>query len=205
MAATRLLVAADDGRVGSIHEEHLVVRVALIHILEHLHERIEELTAPRIDAEHDLAHMAARMGAELHELRDEDRRQIVHAEIPEILEIAARLRLAAARHARDDDEPGCGLLPFRLALSRFLRAAPRLHRLRQFLFPVHSRHLPTQSQQHPFHYITPGKGPAAWKSAPMPITAFPVMAPAAFRSARPQASTSCSMAFAMPSSSFDAA
>ena len=104
MAAARLLVAADDGRVGCIHKEHLIGHIVLFHVVERMDKRVKELAAARVDDEHDLADMAAGMLAELDKLRDEYRRQVVHAEVAEILEVAARLRLAAARHARHDDE-----------------------------------------------------------------------------------------------------
>ena len=104
MAAARLLVATDDHGIRGVHEEHLIGQVVAIHLIEHLHERIEELPAACIDDEHDLAHMTARMTAKLHEFRDKDRRQVVDDEIAEILHIAAGLRLAPSRHARYDDQ-----------------------------------------------------------------------------------------------------
>ena len=151
MTAPRLLVPADDDWIGRIHEQHLIRHIVAIHIVKSVDERIEELAAARIDNEHHFADMAACMLAEFDKFRDEDRRQIVDDEIAQILHIAAGLCLAAARHARDDDEPRCGLLLFLLALSRFLRAAAR-HRLRQFLLLVHSRHLLARFQQLPFHF-----------------------------------------------------
>ena len=104
MAAARFLVAADDGRIRRIHEEHLIRHIVLVHVVERVDKRIEELAAARVDDEYDLADMAAGMLAELDKLRDEDRWQVIHAEVPEVLKIAACLRLAAARHARHDDE-----------------------------------------------------------------------------------------------------
>ena len=102
MAAARFLVPPDNRAVRRVHEKHLIAHTVALHFLQHMKERAEKLPAARIDDENDLRDMAARLRAKLRELRDEHRRQIVHAEKPQILQITARLRLAAARHPRND-------------------------------------------------------------------------------------------------------
>ena len=104
MAAARFLVAADDRLIRGFHEEHLVGRPRLVHLFEHMHEGVEELAPARVHDEHDAAHMSGRMAAKLGKFRDEHRRQIVHHEIAEVFQKAARLRLTAARKPRHDDK-----------------------------------------------------------------------------------------------------
>ena len=96
MAASRLFVAADNHGIRRIHEKHFIGLIALVHILQHMQEGIKKLAAAGIHHQYDLAHMTSHMGAKLRKLRDKDRRQIVHAEISQILHITASLRLSSA-------------------------------------------------------------------------------------------------------------
>ena len=65
---------------------------------------IKKLAAARIDDQHDPGDMPCRMGAKLGEFGNKHRRQIIDTEKAQILQMTAGLRLAAPRHAGDNDE-----------------------------------------------------------------------------------------------------
>ena len=81
MAAASLLITPDNAGIGSIHKEHFIGNIFLVHIVEHMDEGVKKFPAAGIHHEHDLAHMVTRMFAKFHKFGYKDRRQIIHHEI----------------------------------------------------------------------------------------------------------------------------
>ena len=103
--AARLAEAAQERLVARVEEEDLQVALpAGLEQLQHVAHLAEEGAHAHVDAERDARHPAAL--AERDGLRREQRRQVVDAEEPEVLERVQRLRLARAREPGDDDDGG---------------------------------------------------------------------------------------------------
>src|SRR6266850_1711385 len=113
---------------------------------ERLHQVREVLPFPDVHPEGDQAHVAARMRGELRERRDESRRQVVHAEVAQVLEALDRETAASPRQPGDDHE----------AERRHDRGLGGAHRSHRFLgtsrrwwegmIPSSSRYLATVRQ-----------------------------------------------------------
>ena len=71
---------------------------------EDLRKRRQEVALADVDDDRDLLDVAAGAQRQLRQRRNERRRQVVDAEVAEILERANRLRLARPRQAGQDDE-----------------------------------------------------------------------------------------------------
>ena len=102
MRPPRLLVAADDHVVRCLDKEQLVGYAARIQLTEHAHKVIEELTAACVHHDGGTADLPVRLTAEINELRDEYRREIIHTKVAEILHITRGERLSAPRQPRHD-------------------------------------------------------------------------------------------------------
>ena len=115
MRPPRLAEAPHERGVARLEEDqHRIEPRHLPQPLEDLRERRQEVALAHVDDDGDLADVAAGAERQLRERRDQRRRQVVDAEVAEILERADRLRLAGARQAGEDDE-------------RMARASRRLH------------------------------------------------------------------------------
>ena len=77
-------------------------------LAEDLRKRRDEAALPHVDDDRDLLDLAAGAQRQLGERGDERGRQVVDAEVAEILERADRLRLARARQSGEDDERCAG-------------------------------------------------------------------------------------------------
>jgi hypothetical protein len=77
---------------------------APLELVELGQELVEERETPDVAHDGDAPHEAARHARELHELAHERRRQVVDAEVAEVLEGVDRLGPARSGHARDDDD-----------------------------------------------------------------------------------------------------
>ena len=100
VAAPRLVVAPHQRLVRRLEEEHLRAMAPRPQLLERVHQVHEILAFPDVDPEGDLPDAPARLGAELREGRDQRGRQVVHAEVAQVLEALDRVALPRARRAR---------------------------------------------------------------------------------------------------------
>jgi hypothetical protein len=71
---------------------------------ENLRQRRQQVAFAHVHDNRDLLDVAAGLQRQLRHRRDQRRRKIVHAEVPEIFERADRLRLPRSRQPREDDE-----------------------------------------------------------------------------------------------------
>ncbi len=102
MLAARLRVAPDEHLVARVEEDDPVGDAFLAQRAQLPDEIAEHLFTADVEDERDAAQVAA-AGEQLGELRDEARREVVDAEVAEVLEAFRGLALARARHAGDDD------------------------------------------------------------------------------------------------------
>ena len=112
MAAARLLEAADAASRrrprGTARGSPCRARSSAVELAGQL---VEELASAHVADDREAPDAAAGQLGEVDELADERRRQVVDAEVAEVLEGVDRLGAARAGHARDDHERG--LLAFR--------------------------------------------------------------------------------------------
>ena len=124
MLAPRLVVPAHQRLVARLQEEHLHRVVAATQLAEPLHQMRQVLAFPHVDPERDVPDVSRRPRRQLGERRDQGRRQVVDAEVADILEALDREALAGAAEPGDDDvgdrPAGCGHAP---ALRRAPTAA----------------------------------------------------------------------------------
>ena len=108
MAPATGLVARDELLVGGVEEDDAMVDAPAVEGVELRGEPGEEVAVARV-AHHGEAAFSVglpRHAGELEQVADEARRQVVHAEVAQILERVHGLRTARATHAADDDELG---------------------------------------------------------------------------------------------------
>ena len=99
-----LAEAPDQRRVAGLEEDqHRIQAAHLAQLLEDLRERRQEVAFAHVDDDRDLVDVAA-AHRQLGQRRDQRRRQVVDAEVAEILERADRLRLSRSREPGQDDE-----------------------------------------------------------------------------------------------------
>ncbi len=97
MRPARLAEAPCEDRVARLEkDENRVQALQRAQLPEDLGERREEPALAHVDDDRDLLDLRAGPQRQLRERRNQRRRQVVDAEIPEILERADRLRLAGA-------------------------------------------------------------------------------------------------------------
>jgi len=106
MAAAACLVPRDNRLVAGIQEDDAVLQAGSTHMRELFNQLVVEVLVACV-AHHGQA--AARLllsgnRRKAHEVHQQARRQVVDAEIAEILERVHRLGAARAAHARDDDQ-----------------------------------------------------------------------------------------------------
>ncbi len=105
MRPARLAVAADQRRLAGFEEDQR--RVEAGHRpqrLEHARELLEQRALAHVDHHRGLLDLGVRPQRQLGERRQQRDRQVVDAEVGEVLERAHRLRLAGAGQAGEDDE-----------------------------------------------------------------------------------------------------
>ena len=105
MRPPRLAEAPHQRRVARLEEDqHRVQPRHLPQLPEDLRERRQEAALADVDDDRDLLDVAAGAQRQLRQRRNQRRRQVVDAEVAEILERADRLRLARSRQPGEDDE-----------------------------------------------------------------------------------------------------
>ena len=105
MTAPGFFITADNYWIRSVHEQHLIRNIILIHIIQYMDECIKELAAACINHQHYLTDMAAGMLAQLNKLWNKDRWQVIYHKIPEVFHITAGLCFTSARHPRHNNQP----------------------------------------------------------------------------------------------------
>src|SRR5579863_8884856 len=103
MLAPRLGEAPYEHVFAGIEEDDAIGHALAVELAQLIEQVAEDLLAADIQHERDLAQAAAGR-AQLGELGDQTRREIVDAEVAEILKALRGLALTGARQARDDDE-----------------------------------------------------------------------------------------------------
>ena len=112
MRTPRLAESPHQRRVARFEEnQHRVQPRHLAQPPEDLRERRQEAALADVDDDRDLLDVAAGAQRQLRQRRDQRGRQVVDAEVAEILQRANRLRLARSGQTGEDDErraaPGC--------------------------------------------------------------------------------------------------
>ena len=108
MATARLLEATDERAVVGGEEQDAERMTNEFEVVELGGKLLEEVAAADVAHDGDAAHAATGKRGERHELSDERGRQVVDAEVAEVLEGVDRLAPAGAGHARDEDEIALG-------------------------------------------------------------------------------------------------
>ena len=96
VGAACLFVAPYDHLIRGINKEEFIGNIAGIELIQHLHKRIEKLAAARIYDNGRTADFAMGLTAQIDELWNKDRRQIIYTEKAQIFHIPRSKRLAAA-------------------------------------------------------------------------------------------------------------
>ena len=94
MLAPRLFIPFDQHVVLRIQEQDLIFGLPAVQFIQHFLQPVKILTAPHVDPQGDLLHFLIRLTEHLHKAGEQGDGQVVHAEIPHILQHLQRRRLS---------------------------------------------------------------------------------------------------------------
>ena len=125
MDAARLAVAVQERLVGALEEQQLDLRALAAQLLDDPRDARQEARLAGVDRERDTAPRRVGLAAQVEELLDEGRRQVVDGVEGEVLEGVHRGAAAAPREARHEHHARVAVRHGRLASrARARRAAP---------------------------------------------------------------------------------
>ena len=129
MRTPRLAEPPDQHVVGRIEKDEHGIQVAdALQAPVRARQFVQHLALAHVNDDRRARHLAAGPQRQLREHREQRHRQIVHAEVPEVLERADRLGFARPREPREDDEArgdgGARGAPCRVALLAHQKSSP---------------------------------------------------------------------------------
>ena len=104
MDAARFLIAPYQGLIRSLDEDDFVGNAFGLEVFQALAHGVKEFTAPDIGDEGHVADPFAAFDAQFRELGNQDRRDIVDAEIANVFQYLDGMALTGTGHAGDNDQ-----------------------------------------------------------------------------------------------------